>query len=248
MDKKLFGEACERTITNKAACLSKGIGTLGEKTLHSVLKNYFGPDTACQERPLAGFVADILTDNGVVEIQTQNFDQLRKKLERFLELTDVTVVYPVARTKWLVWIDESTGETTKKRRSPKTGRPCEALYELYKIRSLLSSPRLRFCIVLLDLEEYRLLNGWSRDRKKGSERYDRIPVDIAGEVWIGGPRDYDKLIPEELKGDFTVKDFKKASGLSPYASGLALSVLYTVGAVVRTGKKGNAYVYERAYI
>jgi hypothetical protein len=66
----------------------------------------------------------------------------------------VTVVYPVARTKWLVWIDEETGAVTKKRKSPKLGRPYEILRELYRIKPLLKNNNLRFCIVLLDIEEY----------------------------------------------------------------------------------------------
>jgi hypothetical protein len=99
--------------------------------------------------------------------------------------------------------------------------------------------------VLLELEEYRLLNGWSHDKKKGSTRYNRVPVGLTDEVWLGGPADYLKLIPDALGTNFTVKDFKAASGLSLYAAGLALSVLHTVGAVTRTGKKGNAYIYER---
>jgi hypothetical protein len=246
MDRALFRQACDRIIAqDKETQRAGGIGTLGEKTLHAVLKNYYEPDRSRHEKPVAGFVADIMSEDGIVEIQTRNFDKLRNKLECFLAQTDVTIVYPVAQTKWLHWIDEATGEITKKRRSPKIGKPYEALYELYKIRNLLRHPRLRLRIVLLELEEYRYLNGWSRDKKKGSTRCDRIPVDIAGEVLIS-PDDYGRLIPEALGCGFTVKDFKTASGLSLYTSGLALSVLRTVGAVIQTGKKGNAYVYDRA--
>jgi hypothetical protein len=244
MDKGLFRQACGKVL-NKENLLSGGIGTLGEKTLHSVLKNYFEQEQSRHEIKVGRYVADIVTENGIIEIQTRQFSALRQKLACFLEQSDVTVVYPVAQTKWLLWIDEATGEITKKRRSPKLGQPYEIFYELYQIRTLLEHPRLRLCIVLLELEEYRTLNGWSRDKKKGSTRYDRIPVDIADEVCIDGPDDYIKLIPEALESSFTVKDFKSASGLSLYASGLALNVLHSVGVVVRTGKKGNAYVYER---
>ena len=146
---------------------SAGIGTLGEKTLHSVLKRYFEPDTSCHEVKIYGFVADIVSDGRIIEIQTRQFEKLRRKLECFLARSDVTVVYPVARTKRLVWIDEATGECTKKRKSPKTGRPYEVFPELYKIKSLLTNQRLCICIALVDLTEYRYLNGWGRGGKKG---------------------------------------------------------------------------------
>jgi len=151
----------------------------------------------------------------------------------------------VARTKWLLWIDESTGEVTKKRKSPKTGQPYEVFYELYKIKNYLCHENLSICIVLLDLEEYRYLNGWSNDRKRGSTRYNRIPADIAGEMIIHSPAEYSKLIPSQLESRFTSKDFMKASGLSLAVSQTALNVLHSVGAVTRCGKIGNAYIYER---
>lgn len=245
MDKELFSWACGKIINNKASDLSKGIGTLGEKTLHSVLKNYFEPDENRHEVRLSGYVADILTDNGIIEIQTRQFNALRKKLDCFLGQTRVTIVYPIARTKWLIWIDETTGEITKKRKSPKTGKPYAIFYELYKIKNMLCNKNLRLCIVLVDLEEYRHLNGWSTDKKKGSSRYDRIPVDIVDQIYINSPDDYTKLIPEELKSAFTSKDFMKASGLTLATAQTALNVLNSVGAVVRSGKVGNTYVYAR---
>jgi hypothetical protein len=245
MDKQLFRQACDKIINNKALYLSKGIGTLGEKTLHSVLKNYFQPDEDCHEIKITRYVADIVNRNSIIEIQTRQFNALRKKLECFLAETDVTIVYPVANTKWLIWIDETTGEITKKRKSPKIGQPYEIFPELYKIKDMLSHTNLRLCIVLVDLEEYRYLNGWSKDKKKGSSRYDRIPVDIVDELYISSPAEYIKLIPKTLTCGFTAKDFKAASGLSIKASQTALNVLYSIGAVMRTGKSGNAYVYSR---
>lgn len=246
IDKLRFRQACDKIILNQAdGCLPKGIGTLGEKTLHSVLKYYYEPDQDRHEIQVGAYVADIVTESGILEIQTRQFDKLRRKLDCFLEQTAVTIVYPVARTKWLLWIDEATGEVTKKRKSPKTGQPYEAFYELYKIKPFLCHKNLCICIVLMDLEEYRYLNGWSINRKRGSTRYNRIPADIAGEIIIRSPAEYAILIPPQLQSPFTSKDFMKASGLSLTASQTALNVLHSLGAVRRRGKSGNAYVYER---
>ncbi|WMC92706.1 hypothetical protein [Kineothrix sp. MB12-C1] len=41
-------------------------------------------------------------------------NKIRTKLEVFLERHPVTVVYPIPHTKWLIWIDEETGEFSKK--------------------------------------------------------------------------------------------------------------------------------------
>ena len=52
----------------------QGIGTLSEKTVHAVLKNYYAPDEDMHEIPIEGSVADIYTGTEIVEIQTRSFD------------------------------------------------------------------------------------------------------------------------------------------------------------------------------
>ncbi len=243
MNRSLFEQACGKVLNSESK--PNGIGTLGEKTLHAVIKNYFEPDPAKHEIKIGSYIADIVNDQGILEVQTRQFNKLRNKLEVFLSVSDVTVIYPVAHTKWLIWIDEQTGETTKKRKSPKTGQPYDILFELYKIKNFLPNPRLKLCIVLLDVEEYRFLNGWSQDKKKGSSRYERIPTGLIDEVSINNRNDYSKLIPEGPAKPFTSKEFAKSAGLSLSTSQAALNVLNFVGAVTRTGKIGNRYVYER---
>lgn len=243
MDKAEFLITCE-TIkkTNRA---KNGIGTLSEKTLHAVLKKYFEPDESKHEIRVGSFVADIVNDNNIIEIQTGNFNKLRKKLELFLDDYSVTIVYPIAKTKWLLWLDPETGEMTNKRKSPRRGTPYDAFFELYKIKYLLPDPNLKLCIVLFDSEEYRYLNGWSQNKKRGSSRFERIPVSLEDEIMIENRFDYIKLIPEKLPEEFMSTDFKKASGLSLSGAQTALNVLYHLGAVERVGKKGNSHIYKR---
>ena len=222
----------------------QGIGTLSEKTVHAVLKNYYAPDTDMHEIPIENFVADIYTGQEIIEIQTRAFHKMRRKLDAFLPLYPVTIVYPIPHIKWLFWIDEETGETSPKRKSPKTGNPYMAFIELYKIRHYLSNPNLHLKLALLDMEEYRLLNGWSRDKKKGSERYDRIPVEFAEEVCIDRREDYMQFVPIDLEDEFIVKDFAKAAMVHEDTARLSLNILNYLGVVRRVGKKGNAYVYS----
>jgi hypothetical protein len=242
LNKQEFYNACNKIIYSDRQ--RSGIGTYSEKTLHAVLKNYFEPDESNHEIRIGRFVADICRNDRIVEIQTRSFNSMRNKLGSFLKEREVTIVYPVAELKWISWIDEVTGEITKRRKSPKPGIPQSILPELYKIKQLLNEENLKICIVMLELEEYRSLNGWSKDKKKGSTRYDRIPVDILDEIYIDGARDYAALVPEELLSGFTSKDFSEYLRLSPGKSITALNVLTHVGAVRRIGKKGNAFLYE----
>lgn len=245
LDKLLFQEAIEKVVNVERE--SNGIGTLSEKTLHAVLKHYYEPYVNNHETKIGSFVADIVGENGIIEIQTAGFDRMRKKLTAFLEVTSVTVVYPIAEIKWLSWIDEDTGETTKRRKSNKKGTVFTAFYELYKIRDMLTNPNLTICITMLDINEYRRLNGWSKDKKKGSVRADRVPNDIIDEIYLRCPQDYLNLLPTNIPDSFTVKELAKLTKTTPRITQFGVMVLKTIGVVRQTGKIGNAYVYERCH-
>lgn len=242
MDSILFREACEKIIDIERE--KNGIGTLREKTLHAVLKKYYEPNEEKQEIRIKGYVADIYGEDGIIEIQTRGFNQLRKKLEVFLSLDKVTIVYPVPHTKWLQWINQETGETSVKRKSPKTGSPYLIFPELYRIKEFLKHPNLSLCIPLINVQEYRLLDGWSQDRKKGSSRYDRIPIDLIDEVRIGSIEEYYKLLPLGLEETFSTKEYQKAAKVSLKNAGIALNILFYIGIVEKVGKKGNLILYQ----
>ena len=220
-----------------------GIGTLSEKTVHAILKNYYEPDEEKQEIPIENYVADIFSDGEIMEIQTRQFNKMRNKLSAFLPLYPVTIVYPIPREKWIIWIDEESGELSQKRKSPAKGNVYLAFIELYKIKMYLKNPNLRVKLVLMDMEEYKLLNGWSRDKKKGSSRYDRIPTELVEEVDITRIEDYMQFVPYDLEEEFTSKEFAKVAHIPVRLAQTVLNILYDLGTVTRTGKKGREYLY-----
>ncbi len=237
-----FLRAKEKIIGNER--VRQGIGTLSEKTVHAVLKNTYAPDEDMHEIPIENYVADIYTGTEIIEIQTRQFNKMRNKLSAFLPLYPVTIVYPIPYRKWLIWIDDESGELSQKRKSPVTGNAYMAFPELYKIKPFLTDSNLRFRFVFLDMEEYRLLNGWSRDRKKGSHRYDRIPIELIEEVCVERVEDYMQFVPYELAERFSVKDFAKAAHISKELAGTVVHILNYVGVLERIGKMGNSYLYR----
>lgn len=243
MDHQRFLEAYEKiAFVNRER---EGIGTLSEKTLHAVLKNYFEPNVEYQEVKLGSYYADIYTVDGVIEIQTKHFNKLRNKLDAFLPEYSVTLVYPIASEKYLFWIDEETGEVSKGRRSPKKGSYYDIFKELYKIKNFLSHKNLKIIVMMVKMDEYRYLNGWSRDKKKGSHCCDRIPTGIVEEIQLNGVEDYKKMIPKGLDLEFTSKDFAKQAHIRRNVAQVVLNILYEMKAVERVGKEGNSYLYSR---
>ena len=238
-----FNTAKERAASSLKS--RSGIGTQKERILHATLKYFFEPDEAYHEIKIGRFFADINKGDAIVEIQTRNFNLLKNKLTEFLENHSVTIVYPIISTKWLSWVDAATGELSKPRRSPKSETIYYAYDELYKIKMFLNEPNLYFAFVFLDVDERRLLNGWSKDKKKGSHRMDRIPLKINDIVEINCIDDYIKMFPDNLPDQFTVKDFASASHINRRISTLALNILNHIGAVKRVGKSGNAFLYKK---
>lgn len=240
-NKQRFDKICNDIITTEKE--RNRIGELSEKTVHAVLKDYFAPEREHQEVKVGRFYADICTGEEIMEIQTAHFDKLQEKLTAFLKDYVVTVVYPIPHEKYMIWVDPETGELSKKRKSPKTGNPYAVFRELYKIKPFLTHPNLRIRLVLFDTEEYRMLNGWSHDKKKGSTRFDRLPTGLFDEIYLERREDYLQFVPYELE-HFTSAQFAKSTKLTRNSAAMVLNILYDLGVVERVGKERNAYLYE----
>ncbi len=245
MDKLRFYE-CVQDVINREH-IRMGIGTYGEKTVHSVLKNYFAPYEGCHEQKIGGFVADIVSEDGIIEIQTAGFDKLRKKLTSFLSVSRVKVVHPIPYNKWLITINPETGETGKKRKSPQKGSPYDIFPELYKIKMHIANENLSICVVMIDIDEYRQppeTDGVKRGRRKGYTRYDRIPLEMHEEIHMNCKYDWQYFIPSALSFcEFTSKDFAKNANISVSLAQITLNVLTEIGAVKRVGKSGGSILY-----
>ena len=241
MDRKVFNQAVEKIVYSERERM--GIGTLSEKTLHAVVKNYIEPNEDFHEVPLEGYVADVFRENQVFEIQTAHFNVLRRKLDRFLPLYKVTIVYPIPATKWVVWVDPETGLEVSKRKSLKKGSPYQAFKELYRIKTYLKHPNLNIQFLFMDVEETKLLDGWSQDKKRGATKYDRVPVELVDEMLFERVEDYRMMIPPDLS-EFTTKEYAKSAKIPLGQAQTALNIFHYLDLVERIGKKGNAYVYE----
>ena len=224
---------------------ASSIGTLGEKALHAIVKSYIEPNPANQEIRIGSFHVDCFDGTQIHEIQTRHFHKLNAKLAAFLPHYPVTVVYPMPARKWLLWIDPVTGEVSNPRLSPKRGNPPDIFRELYRIKPHLSHPNFSLLILLIDLEEYRLLNGWSDDRKKGSHRSDRLPIALDNELRIQAPADFSRLLPEALPDIFTSADYARSARTSRSTAQIALNILRSLGVIESCGKSGRALTYCR---
>lgn len=220
-----------------------GIGTLSEKTVHAVFKNFYEPDEDYQEIPIGSFVADIYRDGKIIEIQTRQFNKMRDKLSFFLPQYQVTIVHPIPYMKYLSWLDEETGALSERRKSPKKGSFYEIFPELYKIKMFLKDPNLCIKPVLVNMDEIKSLNGFGKQKKIRATRYDRIPISIEQEIELCCPQDYMQFIPVTLD-EFSIKEFAREAHITVALAQSVVPILYHMGVITRIGKQGNAYIYK----
>ena len=236
-----LASARESTVAESARPI---VGTLSEKLLHRTLKYYFEPDPERHEIPVEGYVADILNGEGIVEIQTRGFRNLRAKLDAYLPLYPVTVVYPVVVERRVIWVDAESGEAEAPQRSPKKGRASDLLSELSQLPNGIPNGRLRYRLVFLSADEYRLADGRGPNRRRGATKVDIFPTELMGTMDITSLCELGEILPP-LPEQFSARQFYSAMRLRGIRASITLSYAVKIGLVERIGQQGRAYLYSK---
>lgn len=244
--KARFDRLCEEAMRHDLRITDSGIGTLGEKRLHAVIKRFLCEDTDCHEVGVQNtrFVSDVRIGNDVYEVQTGDFYPMKKKIDHYLTKTDctVTVVHPIPAVRWMSWVDPKTVEISPRRKVSRLGRPQDLLPQLYCLSEHLGNPRLRFSLLLLEVHDFRVLSS-GRDPKKGAHRYERIPLSLLGEADFFSADDFRALIPESLPSPFTVKQFSELSKIRGRDAYSAVRALVALGLVKPSEPIGRSMAF-----
>lgn len=250
LQKARFDDLCRRAMLMRPNTGDSGIGTLGEKRMHAVIKRFLCNDESCHEVKLEGtrFVSDVRIGNHVFEVQTGDFYPMRKKIDHYLNRTDctVTVIHPIAVKRWISWVDPETMEVQPRRRVGSREKSVDLLVQLAALEPFLKHPRLHFRLLLLETYDFRLLDGRSPDRKKHSTHYERIPLSLLGDLSFNSPADFRSLIPETLPSPFTAKLFSKHAGLQSRDAYQAVRALAALELVTPSDPIGRARAWKTA--
>ena len=228
--------------------LSNQIGTLKEKSLHAELKNWLKLPGDKIESPVDGYIIDIVRGELLIEIQTQNFSAIRKKLENLLKSHRVRLVYPIVQNKWIIGLDRNGDQITKRRLSPKHDSYVNIFEELVRIPHIMLNSNLIIEALIVNVEETRLNDGKGSWRRKGWSILDRRLVDLVDHKIFQGSNDYLTLIPKSLEFPFTNYELSKALQRS---IGLARMMTYCLrksNILKVIGKKGKAFLYDLSLV
>ncbi len=243
-----FARICEEAMRERRITGNAGIGTLAEKWQHQIIKRYLSEDPHDHEVrvPSARFVSDVRVGQEVFEVQTGAFCRMQKKIAWYLEQTNwsVTVVHPIPQNRWVSWINAETEEISPRRKSPRHGRAEDLLPELYGLLPYLGSPRLHFRLLMLEVQDFRLLSPHSRSPRKGGERFERIPLSLMEELLFSSPSDYIRFLPEDLPSPFTVREFSAHTRIRGRDAYSAVRVLAALGLLSPAPPKARAMAFS----
>ena len=241
-DFERFEALCEEEAAVAERGNGEAIGTYGEKRLHRILKRFVCADPNRHEVRVGRYVADVLTEEGITEIQTRSFRPLVNKLRYYLEHTDyaITVLCPVIAEKTIFRIERESGEILRIKRSPKHGRVIDVLPELFWLGELMKEDRLTVEVALIVAEEHRYSDRryYNREGAFDSELYPRALRDC---VLLRTREDLYAFLPEGMES-FVAAEYEWFSKLKGRRLYSALNFLCAVG-LLRREQDGKRYRY-----
>jgi len=221
---------------------SRKIGTLSEKSLHASLKLWYSQDGDKIEKKVDGFVIDIVREVRLIEIQTANFFQIRRKLVYLLRDNPVHLVHPIPVEKWIVRQNEK-GEVISRRKSPKKGKVVDVFEEMVSIPNVVMHPNLTFEVLLTKQEDIWRNDGKGSRRRKGWSLHDRKLLEVVDNYVLASHSDFQRLIPDSVPRPFTNRDLAKGIGRPIDIARAMTYTLRRTGAISEVGKRGNAILY-----
>jgi hypothetical protein len=223
---------------------TNGIGTLNEKPLHAALKEWYARPGDRFEVPVDGFVADILRDDLLIEIQTGTFAVMKRKLRRLLPDHPVRLVYPIAHEKWIV--KTAVGDSPKSRRkSPRRGSVEDLFNELVSFPHFMNEPNFSLHVLLIQEEELRRHDQNRAWRRRGWVTEERRLLTVVDDRVFENPGDLATLLPADLADPFTTADLAEANGKPRRLAQRMTYCLRAMGVIEMVGKDGRSILYRR---
>jgi hypothetical protein len=218
-----------------------------ETSLHAAIKEKYVQPGDQVEKWLAGYIVDLLRGDLVIEIQTGNFINLKAKLANLLPFYQVRIVYPVPVERYIVRIDNKTGELISKRKSPKKTGDEDLFRELIYIVPFLTHENLSYDILNVKDEVIYLNDGKGSWRRNRWSIVDRKLIEIEKIIPLSNSFDLIRYLPTNIPDLFTTRDVWLATRLPMSLTRKMLYCFYQMGKLKRAGKSGKFWLYSRVH-
>ncbi len=176
------------------------IGTLNEGSIHAALKQMLAKPGDELEVRLDNFVIDIRRGDLLIEIQTQSFAAMGRKLDALLDRYHIRVVHPVAVCTYL------HRPAKRPRKSPKKGDRYSILDELVSVPTLIDHPGFSVDVVLMEVDRFQRHDPSARRGRGGWRTTDKRIRSIDEWLRFESGADVLALLPTDLPEVFTTAD------------------------------------------
>lgn len=220
------------------------IGTLAERSMHAHIKRAYTEPGDLVEEKLEGYWVDIRRGENVIEIQTANFGNMKRKLTALLPDREVCVVHPVAVEKWITKLAKDGTTFLSRRKSPKRGCLYDLFDELVSFPQLILEKNFSVEVALVKEEELRCEDGKGSWRRKGTSIKDHLLLEILSRHRFSKPHDFIPLLPTDWNGPSTNRELAQELK-QPYSRIARMTYCLTRMNLIRAvGKTGNSVLFE----
>ena len=221
------------------------IGTLNEKPLHAALKSWYAQPGDQLETLVDGYVIDIVRGDLLIEVQTKQFSQIKKKLYKLATSNPVRLVFPVAKEKWLLKLASEKKGPVQRRKSPKRGSYEDVFHELVSFPELMLDRNFTLEVVLIQEEEVRRYDEKRAWRRKGWVTVERRLLEVLDQRRFVTPADLGALLPDSLHSQFTTYELAAALGRPRRIAQKMAYCLRRMNVISQVGKRGRSLLYSR---
>lgn len=219
------------------------IETLNENSLHNKLKSIYCPPDAKKECIVGRYVCDILCDdNRIIEIQTCNFRNMKKKLEELLRNHIVEIVYPISVNTYIRTLDNN-GNEKGIHLSPLHGSIFQICREISTIKHLINEKNLKIRVVYVESVTTKI------DDKKGRSRYKKPRIvekdlsKIINEEFYENTTELLSSILSRLPETFTTENIEKQG--YKRRSNYVIWFFKKLNMITEIGKLGTRKLYKK---
>ena len=212
---------------------------MNEGPIHAELKSVLAEPGDQLEVPLDGFVIDIRRGDLLIEIQTQSFASMTRKLDALLERFRIRIVHPVAAVTHLHRPPKPS------RRSPKKGDRYSILDELVSVPTLIDHPGLSVDVALMEIDRYQTHDPAARRGRGGWRTTDKQIRSILTWQRLESGDDVLDLLPSDLPAIFTTADIAATGCTGRTGAQRLVYVLKSLELITLVDADPRGYRYRR---
>lgn len=221
------------------------IGTLNEKPLHAALKAWYSQPKDEIEVKVDGFIIDIKRGELLIEIQSRNISQIKRKLLDLTQRHMLRLVLPITKEKWIIRLDENGENQISRRKSPKRGSFLDLFSELVSIPALIKNDNFSLDVVLIQEEEIRQREEGRAWRRRGWVTQERRLLEVLDLRSYSTQEDLAEMLPAEVQDPFTTSDLVEHLSISSRLAQQMAYCLRMTGAIQSMGKRDRFNLYTR---